>query len=437
MVYELADTAKVTALFEGWPETMIWSCLQKVMGKIYVTDLEKPQSAFAFVGCFAFYAGVPDKELIRHKPDAFVIMTPQNEKWADCIEDCFPDAKKISRYAIKKDTKFDKDLLLKLIDKLPEGYELKDIDENIYDVCLSDPVTNDFVSSFESKEKYLEIGRGVVVIKSGRIVAGASSYTRYSEGIEIEVDTVEEERRKELATVASAALILRCLDEGLYPSWDAQNMNSVHLAKKLGYEFDHEYTAYEVSGDYIGGEMTLETKRLILRRWEDSDAENLYRYAKDPDIGPIAGWPAHQSIEESRDVIRNVFNGKEAYAVCLKTDGEAIGAIELKLNGHTDMTDRDDECELGYWIGKSFWGQGIIPEAAKEMIRHGFEDLGMTRIWVGYYEGNTKSKRVQEKCGFRYEWKSEGVDVPLLHEKRTGHVSSMTKEQWLQDRMYT
>jgi RimJ/RimL family protein N-acetyltransferase len=166
-------------------------------------------------------------------------------------------------------------------------------------------------------------------------------------------------------------------------------------------------------------------------------AGDLYKYAADPAVGPIAGWPAHQSIDESRDVIRNVFNGKEAYAVCLKEDGKAIGAIELKLNGHTDMTDRDDECELGYWIGKLFWGQGIIPEAAKEMLRHGFEDLGMTRIWVGYYEGNTKSKRVQEKCGFRYEWKSEGVDVPLLHEKRTGHVSSMTKEQWLQDRMYT
>ena len=251
MVYELADTAKVTALFEGWSETLIRSCLQKVMGKIYVTDLEKPQSALAFVGCFAFYAGVPDKELVRHKLDGFVIMIPQNEKWANCIEECFPDAKKISRYAIKKDTKFDKDLLHKLMDKLPKGYELKDIDGNIYDMCLSDPVTRDFVSAFESKEKYLDIGRGVVVIKSGRIVAGASSFARYNEGIEIEVDTAEEERRKGLATVASAALILRCLDEGLYPSWDAQNMNSLHLAEKLGYEFDHEYTVYEVSGDEI------------------------------------------------------------------------------------------------------------------------------------------------------------------------------------------
>ena len=73
----------------------------------------------------------------------------------------------------------------------------------------------------------------------------------------------------------------------------------------------------------------LETKRLILRRWEESDAENLYEYAKDPDVGPIAGWPPHQSVAESLDVIRDVFNGAEAYAICFKSDGKAIGAIEL------------------------------------------------------------------------------------------------------------
>ena len=182
--------------------------------------------------------------------------------------------------------------------------------------------------------------------------------------------------------------------------------------------------------------MLLETERLILRRWEKNDAESLFEYAKDPDVGPIAVWPAHRSIEESRDVIKNVFNGKEAYAICLKTDNKAIGAIELKLNGHTDMTKRDDECELGYWLGKPFWGQGIVPEAVKEMLRHAFEEIGMTTVWVGYYEGNAKSKRVQEKCGFRYRWKSEDVDVPLLHEKRTGHVSSMTRDQWQWDRLY-
>jgi RimJ/RimL family protein N-acetyltransferase len=129
-------------------------------------------------------------------------------------------------------------------------------------------------------------------------------------------------------------------------------------------------------------------------------------------------------------VIKNVFNGKEAYAICLKEDGKAIGAIELKLKGHTDLTDRDDECEMGFWLGKPFWGQGIVPEAVKEMLRHAFEDLGMSKVWIGYYEGNTRSKRVQEKCGFRYQYTSENVDVPLMREKRTGHVSLMTKTEW-------
>ena len=182
--------------------------------------------------------------------------------------------------------------------------------------------------------------------------------------------------------------------------------------------------------------MILETERLLLRRWEDSDAGEMYRYASDPDVGPIAGWPAHQSVDESLDVIRNVLNGAEAYALCLKEDGKAIGAIELKLNGHNDLSDREDECEMGYWIGKPFWGQGLMPEAVMEMLRHAFEDCGMQKVWIGYYEGNTKSKRVQEKCRFRYQWKSENVDVPLMHEKRTGHVSSMTKDQWQWDRLY-
>ena len=180
----------------------------------------------------------------------------------------------------------------------------------------------------------------------------------------------------------------------------------------------------------------LKTNRLILRRFEESDAENIYEYAKDPDVGPIAGWPPHTSVSESLDVIRNVFSAAECYAVCLKEDGKAIGAIELKLNGHTDMTDRDDECELGYWLGKPFWGQVIMPEAAGEMLRHAFEDLGMQKVWCGYYDGNTKSKRVQEKCGFRYQWTTENVDVPLMHEKRTGHVNLMTKDSWLWSRLY-
>ena len=178
--------------------------------------------------------------------------------------------------------------------------------------------------------------------------------------------------------------------------------------------------------------MILQTERLILRPWQDSDADDLYFYAKDMDVGPIAGWPPHQSVEESLNVIRKVLSGTEAYALCLKENGRAIGAIELKLKGHTDLTDRDDECELGYWMGKPFWGRGLMPEAARALLRRAFQDLGMEKVWCGYYDGNEKSKRVQEKLGFRYQWTTPDVDVPLMGEKRIGHVNCMTKTEWLQ-----
>lgn len=249
MIHELKDTSKVQSLFKGWEETLIYSCLQNVMGRVFVTDPDNPKSAMAFVGCFGFYAGEPDRELVENKPEGFVIMTPQNEEWASLIEDCFPSSKRVIRYAIKKDTQFDVEALKNKISELPEGYELKPIDSDIYDLCLENPVTRDFVSAFESKEKYLELGRGIVILKDGNIVSGASSYTRYKTGIEIEVDTAESERRKQLATIVCAALIVQCLEEGLYPSWDAQNMNSVRLAEKLGYEFSHEYVAYEVNSE--------------------------------------------------------------------------------------------------------------------------------------------------------------------------------------------
>ena len=176
--------------------------------------------------------------------------------------------------------------------------------------------------------------------------------------------------------------------------------------------------------------MILETERLVLRPWAETDAESLYEYAKDPAIGPIAGWPPHKNVAESLDVIRNVFNGSECYAICKKNSNIAIGAIELKLNGHTDMTTKDDECELGYWLGKPFWGRGYMPEAGKELLRHGFETLGMSIIWCGYYEGNVKSKRVQEKLGFTYHHTCREVEVPLMNEIRVGHTNFMTKEAW-------
>ena len=173
--------------------------------------------------------------------------------------------------------------------------------------------------------------------------------------------------------------------------------------------------------------MVQNTKRLILRAWCETDAEQLYRYAKDPEIGPPAGWPVHTSVEHSRDIIRTVLSAPETYAVCLKDDGKPIGCVGFHRH---DLAVEDDEYELGYWIGKPFWGKGLIPEAAREMLRYAFEELGMNRIWCGYYDGNDNSRRVQEKLGFVHVRTTEGLDVKLLGEIRTGHSGVMTRERY-------
>ena len=142
--------------------------------------------------------------------------------------------------------------------------------------------------------------------------------------------------------------------------------------------------------------MELTTERLLLRTWKETDAESLYEYAKDPEVGPIAGWPVHTSVENSREIIRGVLSAEETYAVCLKDDGKAIGSIGLMIGTASNLNLPDTEGEIGYWIGVPFWGQGFIPEAVKELLCHGFEDLKLNKIWCGYFEGNIKSKRVQE-----------------------------------------
>ncbi len=178
--------------------------------------------------------------------------------------------------------------------------------------------------------------------------------------------------------------------------------------------------------------MELETKNLILRSWQESDAESLYKYAQNPNIGPIAGWQPHTSIENSREIIKNVLSVDETYAVVLKQIGEAVGSIGLmtsKSEIHSaEMT--EDECEIGYWIGEPFWGQGLIPEAICELLRHAFEDLGLTAVWCGYFDGNEKSKRAQEKCGFTYSHTEYNKPVPLLNEFRTEHFTKLTLENW-------
>ncbi len=247
MIYELTDTSKAEKLFDGWEflETAVLSCLQQYGGKIFVTDTENPQSAIAYLSSFAFCAGKPDRELLLGKPDQLFNMVPRDDEWQKMIVSTFPATKK-ARYAIRKNAKFDREKLKALAGALPAGYEIRKIDSGLYDKCLEDDETEDLVRWFGPKEQFMAVGLGLVVLKDGKIVSGAASALRYREGIEIETGTVRAERHRGLASAACAALILLCLDEGLYPSWDAANWLSVRLAEKLGYEFDREYFVYVV-----------------------------------------------------------------------------------------------------------------------------------------------------------------------------------------------
>ncbi|MBF0713392.1 GNAT family N-acetyltransferase [Gemella sp. GH3] len=181
--------------------------------------------------------------------------------------------------------------------------------------------------------------------------------------------------------------------------------------------------------------MEIITDRLILRPWKESDAESLYEYAKNPDVGPIAGWPIHTSIENSLDIIKNILSEDETYAICLKDDNRAIGSIGLFPTKQTYKNNTDKEIEVGYWIGVPFWGNGYVPEALKSIQRHAFEKLGYNVMWCGYYEGNNKSKIAQEKCGFKYHHTEENVKVELINDIRTIHYTYLTKEEWVKNKL--
>lgn len=240
-------------LFSGWEETMIWSCLQDVMGRIYGNSVKSPTSAAALLGDFGFLAGRADAEFLLQlkkcvcKRD-FLILVPQDEPWEAVIENCYGESgRKVIRYAFKKETEgFDIQGLERLVNGLPKEYRLVMIDQQWYSYCGRTSWCKDFVSQYGSYEQYAKSGLGVLILKDGIPVSGASSYSSYRSGIEVEIDTREDYRRKGLATVCGAKLILECLGRNLYPSWDAQNLWSAALAGKLGYRFSHEYPAYEV-----------------------------------------------------------------------------------------------------------------------------------------------------------------------------------------------
>lgn len=174
---------------------------------------------------------------------------------------------------------------------------------------------------------------------------------------------------------------------------------------------------------------TLSTNRLVLRAFTMEDLADFYEYCKDPDTGIHAGWKPHESMEESRDILHHFIQEREVWAICEKQSGKVIGSIGL----HRDSKRRRNfnQCRMmGYVLSKAYWGQGLMTEAAKEVLRHAFEDLGLEMVTISHFSYNQRSARVIEKLGFH----REGVlrkaflryDGSLLDD--VGY--SMTKEEY-------
>jgi len=145
----------------------------------------------------------------------------------------------------------------------------------------------------------------------------------------------------------------------------------------------------------------MQTDRILLRRWLDSDAPSLFKYASDPDVGPRAGWPPHKSVEESLTVIKDIFSNDETWAIVLKETEDVIGCMGYFTHATSNIPIGENDCEVGYWIAKPYWNKGICTEALRLMLDYCINEKHFENIWSDHFMGNPASGRVMEKCGFK------------------------------------
>lgn len=253
-LYRVADMRLIAPLFDGWPENLARSTLDGCMGEAYANPTHT--AALVANGDIAFLAGdagCPEAEtLAGYRPlsmqGRMILLSSRESEWHPVIERVWGNlARKVERYAIRKDVDhFNGDALLRITETLPTGVRLTPLEGELYHKVRAEEWSRDFVSQFRDEEDYKARGLGVLALYGEEPVAGASSYVVFRGGIEIEIDTRMDWRRRGLATACGAALMLRCFKRGLYPSWDAANRESVALAEKLGYVYDRPYTTYEI-----------------------------------------------------------------------------------------------------------------------------------------------------------------------------------------------
>ena len=147
----------------------------------------------------------------------------------------------------------------------------------------------------------------------------------------------------------------------------------------------------------------IETERLILRPWRESDLKDFYDYAKVDGVGQMAGWLPHKDMEESRRILNMFIDEKKTLALELKENGIVIGSIGLETrDADLDIPENLMGREIGYVLNKDYWGRGLMPEAVKSVISYCFTELGFDWLTCGHFVWNDQSHRVVEKSGFRY-----------------------------------
>ena len=146
----------------------------------------------------------------------------------------------------------------------------------------------------------------------------------------------------------------------------------------------------------------LETKRLILRAWKQDDLSDFYEYARVPGVGEMAGWPHHESIETTKMILESFINEKNVFAIEHRETGKVIGSLGLHNSWANGLSEYAPLklIEIGYVLSKDFWGQGLMPEAVKAVIRYAFDEMKLDALTVCHFTSNTQSKRVIEKSGF-------------------------------------
>ena len=147
----------------------------------------------------------------------------------------------------------------------------------------------------------------------------------------------------------------------------------------------------------------LESPRLILREWKLEDVDDLFTYASVPGVGEMAGWSHHKNKEESLKILKMFIEGKKTFAIVYKENNKVIGSLGVEKYG---LEEKLSEFfyykgrEIGYVLSKDYWGQGLMPEAVKLVIDYLFNKENYDFLLCGYYDFNSQSRRVQEKCGF-------------------------------------